>query len=63
LKLFIYLDDADTTNPRIVLHVNGNHMFLTVAEALKVRSELDWALESLAKIQKHAIKEKYRESL
>jgi hypothetical protein len=63
VKLFIFLDDADTTSPRIVLHVNGNHLFMSPAEALKVRSELDWALESLVKIQKHNIKEKYRESL
>ena len=59
MKLFIYLDDADTTSPRIVLHVNGNHLFMSPAEALKVRSELDWALESLAKIQKRLIKETY----
>ena len=52
MRHFIFLDDVDTVKPMIVLHVNGNNMFLTPAEALKLKEELDWAVESVSKIQK-----------
>ena len=52
MRLFIFLDEVDTVNPKVCLHVNGNTMFMTPGEATKLMDELRWATESVSAVQK-----------